>query len=481
MGRSVLQEISQKLANREVSPVELMQGYLNRIEAHDSKLNAFIEIDTEHLLHLAGESEARISSGKALSPYDGIPVGIKDNMVIRGARTGCGSKILENFISPYNATVIEKITALGMIPSGRLNMDEFAMGSSTENSAYKTTRNPHDLERAPGGSSGGSAAAVAAGLMPVSLGSDTGGSIRQPAAFTGITGLKPTYGTVSRFGLVAFASSLDQIGPFSRFSADNKIIYDIIKGYDPRDATSLPPDQIKPVTFDLKKLKIGVPWSLFEDASEEVKQSFKKTIDFIKNEVATDGEIIDIDLPHQKYGIPVYYLTATSEASANLARFDGVRYGARADGIKNLLELYEKTRTEGFGAEVKRRILLGTFALSSGYYDAFYGKAQKTRTLIKQDYINAFGKVDLIAMPTAPSVPFKLGEKTSDPVEMYLSDVLTVGASLAGVPSISVPGPFDKLPVGVQLQGPYFSEDTLFNLSEKIEEAFPAPEPVLQG
>ena len=479
MASSILKDLSNKLQKKEISPVELLNGYLKQIDKYDSKINAFIEIDREQALDGARESEKRIQAGKSLSPYDGIPVGVKDNIVVKGRRSTCASKILEGFISPYSATVIEKLTANGMIPMGRLNMDEFAMGSSTENSAFKITRNPYDLERAPGGSSGGSAAAIAADYLPITLGSDTGGSIRQPAAFTGIVGMKPTYGTVSRYGLIAFASSLDQIGPFSKYATDNEIIYDMMKGLDPNDSTSVPESMYKIPSYDLKSLKIGVPRNLLENLSPEVKKSFDQVIDFLSKEVITNGKIVDVDLPHQKYGIAVYYLTATSEASANLARFDGVRYGNRAKDVKDLNELYEMSRTHGFGPEVKRRILLGTYALSSGYYDAFYGKAQRTRTLIRQDYLNAFENMDVILMPTAPSVPFKIGEKTSNPVEMYLSDVLTVGASLAGIPAISVPGPFEKLPIGIQIQGQYFSENLLFDLSKKIQEAFPSPLPAL--
>jgi len=479
MASSVLKDLGKKLQKKEISPVELLQGYLKQIDKYDNKINAFIEIDRDQALQAAEESAKRIQSGKSLSEYDGIPVGIKDNIVIQGRRSTCASKILEGFISPYSATVIEKLTAQGMIPMGRLNMDEFAMGSSTENSVYKTTRNPYDLERAPGGSSGGSASAVAADYLPVTLGSDTGGSIRQPAAFTGIVGLKPTYGTVSRYGLIAFASSLDQIGPFTKYVSDNEIIYNIIKGIDPRDSTSLPESMYNVRSYDLKSLKIGVPRSLIESVSPEVKKSFDQVLDFLGKEVLTKGKIVDVDLPHQKYGIAVYYLTATSEASANLARFDGIRYGNRASGGKDLNDIYEMSRTQGFGSEVKRRILLGTYALSSGYYDAFYGKAQRTRALIQQDYIKAFEDMDVILMPTAPSVPFKIGEKTSNPIEMYLSDVLTVGASLAGIPSISVPGPFEKLPVGIQIQGHFFSENILFELGQKIQQAFPSPLPPL--
>ncbi|MES0489063.1 MAG: Asp-tRNA(Asn)/Glu-tRNA(Gln) amidotransferase subunit GatA [Leptospirales bacterium] len=476
MSKSLLKDISKKLQSKEISPVELLNSYLAKIDKHDAQIGAFVGLERELALDAAKKAENRINSGASLSEYDGIPVGIKDNIVKKGMHSSCSSKILEGYKSPYSATVIEKLEAKGFIPLGRLNMDEFAMGSSTENSAYKVTKNPFDLERAPGGSSGGSAAAVAADLVPVALGSDTGGSIRQPASFTGITGLKPTYGTVSRYGLIAFASSLDQIGPLSRYATDSQIVYDAIKGHDPKDSTSMTNDSYKVEKTDLSKIKIGVPWKMIENVSPEVKESFQKTVDFIQSEVS-NTEIQEIDLPYHKYAIAVYYLTATSEASANLARFDGVRYGNRAKDVKDLADLYEQTRTQGFGDEVKRRILLGTYALSSGYYDAFYGKAQKTRRLIRDDYVNAFQKVDLILMPTTPSVPFKIGEKTSNPIEMYLSDELTVGASLAGISALSVPTPFSNLPIGIQLQGNYFSENLLFEVAHKIQEKFPTTYP----
>lgn len=479
MSSSILKELSQKLQNKETTPVELLQSYLDRIDQHEEKIGAFVELDREAALAEAKAATERIASGNALSEYDGIPIGIKDNIVIKGRASSCASKILEGFVSPYTATAIERLQAKGFIPVGRLNMDEFAMGSSTENSAYKVTKNPHDLERTPGGSSGGSAAAVAAGFFPVTLGSDTGGSIRQPAAFNGVFGLKPTYGTVPRYGLVAFGSSLDQIGPLSRHAQDSRIIYEIIKGHDPHDSSSVPAELYRKKSYDLKKLKIGIPRDLISELSDEVRDSFEKTVEFLKNSVATEGEVVDVSLPNQKYGVPVYYLTATSEASANLARFDGVRYGNRTKEASNLNDLYEKTRTDGFGSEVKRRILLGTYALSSGYYDAFYGKAQKTRRLIRDDYVKAFESVDLIVMPVATTPAFKIGEKTSDPVEMYRADLLTVGASLAGIPASSVPGPCEGLPIGIQLQGDFFSEELLFDVAAKIEEEFPAPEPKL--
>lgn len=461
--------------SKKVSPVELTNEYLQKIQKFDGILNCFLQTESEQALQKAEESAKRISAGKPLSPYDGVLIGIKDNIVHKGRTTQCASRILESYISPYSATVIEKLNAKGFIPMGRLNMDEFAMGSSTENSAFQITKNPYDIARAPGGSSGGSASAVAAQLVPVALGSDTGGSIRQPAAFCGTVGLKPTYGTVSRFGLVAFASSLDQIGPLSRTVSDTEIIYNIIKGHDSHDSTSVPEKDYKSHSFSLASLRVGYPADLADGCDDEVKKSFHLVLEFLKKHVA---EVKEVKLPHQKYGIPVYYLTATSEASANLARFDGVRYGRRAKA-DTLQELYENSRTEGFGAEVKRRILLGTYALSSGYYDAFYGKSQKVRALIRQDYMDAFKTTDAILMPATPSVAFKIGEKTSDPVQMYLSDVLTVGASLAGIPALSVPGPSAGLPIGMQLQGNYFSEDLLFTLGKLIEKEFPQKEPGL--
>lgn len=472
----MLSELSAGLSAKKISPVELLSDALGKIEKHDAKIKAFLAVEKDQALEAAKKSAERLQQGKALSPYDGIPIGIKDNIVTQGRVTQCASKILDGFISPYSATVIEKLQALGFVTIGRLNMDEFAMGSSTENSAFQITRNPFDTERAPGGSSGGSAAAVAAGFLPVTLGSDTGGSIRQPAAFCGLAGLKPTYGTVSRYGLVAFASSLDQIGPLAHTVEDVEIIHNAIKGFDPKDSTTMPESAYKKWSLSLGDIRLGVDEKMLEGLSAEVRASFDKTLNFLKSKVKS---VSQVSLPNQKYGIPVYYLVATSEASANLSRFDGVRFGHRAKDAKNLAELYEKSRTEGFGPEVKRRILLGTYSLSSGYYDAFYGKAQAVRALIQKDYNEAFGVVDAILMPATPSPAFKIGEKTSDPVQMYLSDVLTVGASLAGIPALSVPGPADGLPIGMQLQGPNFSEDMLFALGKAVEAEFPQKRAVL--
>lgn len=468
----MLKELSQKLQKKEISAVEILQDYLAKIKEHDTKIGAFLELEEEFALQEAKLAQERWEKNKNLSEFDGIPIGIKDNIVTKGRKTTCASKILTGYISPFSATVIEKLQARGFVTMGRLNMDEFAMGSSTENSAFQITRNPHDLSRSPGGSSGGSAAAVSAGFLPAALGSDTGGSIRQPAAFCGIVGLKPTYGTVSRYGLVAFASSLDQIGPLTASVGDCEILYEIIKGYDQKDSTTVPWEKYQYFSKNVEDLKIGYDETLLDGCEETVKQSFLKTLEYLKKDVLTRGDIRAVKLPHQKYGIAVYYLTATSEASANLARFDGVRYGFRAKA-ENMRDLYEKSRTEGFGTEVKRRILLGTFALSSGYYDAYYAQAQKVRALIRQDYLNAFKEVDVLILPTSPTVAFRIGEKVQDPLQMYLSDIFTVGASLAGIPALSVPGPTDSLPVGIQLQGPYFSESILFSVAKKIEEAFP--------
>ncbi len=472
----MLSELSHDLTAKKITPVELLNSSLQAIDKHDSKIQAFLSVERKEAMAAAEKSGERIAQGRALSPFDGVPIGIKDNIVTEGRITQCASKILDGFVSPYSATVIERLHALGFVTLGRLNMDEFAMGSSTENSAFQVTKNPFDLERAPGGSSGGSAAAVAVGFLPVALGSDTGGSIRQPAAFCGLAGLKPTYGTVSRYGLVAFASSLDQIGPLAHTVGDVEIIHNAIKGHDAKDSTTVPNEAYLKWDGKIETLRIGFDTALLEGLSSEVRASFEKTLDFLKTRVKS---VEAVSLPNQRYGIPVYYLVATSEASANLARFDGVRYGHRTRDAKNLNELYELSRTEGFGAEVKRRILLGTYALSSGYYDAFYGKAQAVRSLIQKDYNNAFQKVDAILMPATPSPAFKIGEKTKDPVQMYLSDALTVGASLAGIPALSVPGPSDGLPIGMQLQGRNFSEDMLFALGKLVEKEFPQKRAVL--
>ncbi len=435
-------------------------------------LNAFLTIDKEYALRRAQELENSIVQGKLY----GLPIAVKDNICTNWTQTSCASRILANYRPQYNATVIEKLLAEGVIVIGKTNMDEFAMGSSNENSAFGIVRNPWDLERVPGGSSGGSAAAVAAGIVDVALGSDTGGSIRQPASFCGVFGIKPTYGRVSRYGLVAFGSSLDQIGVFGRTTRNVAEVLEVISGRDERDATSanVPvPEYTKHLDDDIKGVKIGFPHSLFgEGLDAEVKSLVEQAIE---NFASIGAEVVEIDLPLLKYGIAVYYIIATAEASSNLARYDGVRYGFRAEDAHELRQMYYRTREEGFGAEVKRRIMLGTYVLSSGYYDAYYAKAQKVRTLLKNDFQSAFQKCDVIIMPTSPTVAFRIGEKTDDPLAMYLSDVYTVTANLASIPAISVPCGLSKegLPVGMQILGNYWSESLLLNLSNAYEQSFP--------
>jgi len=435
-------------------------------------LNAFLTIDKEYALRRAQELENSIVQGKLY----GLPIAVKDNICTNWTQTSCASRILANYRPQYNATVIEKLLAEGVIVIGKTNMDEFAMGSSNENSAFGIVRNPWDLERVPGGSSGGSAAAVAAGIVDVALGSDTGGSIRQPASFCGVFGIKPTYGRVSRYGLVAFGSSLDQIGVFGRTTRNVAEVLEVISGRDERDATSanVPvPEYTKHLDDDIKGVKIGFPHSLFgEGLDAEVKSLVEQAIE---NFASIGAEVVEIDLPLLKYGIAVYYIIATAEASSNLARYDGVRYGFRAEDAHELRQMYYRTREEGFGAEVKRRIMLGTYVLSSGYYDAYYAKAQKVRTLLKNDFQSAFQKCDVIIMPTSPTVAFRIGEKTDDPLAMYLSDVYTVTANLVSIPAISVPCGLSKegLPVGMQILGNYWSESLLLNLSNAYEQSFP--------
>ena len=467
--------------------VELCQSYLDRIKSVDGKVKAFLKIDEADIMARAGESDKRRAAGKPLSPYDGIPVGIKDCIVTQGQTCSCASKILEPVVSPYDSTVVARLKAKGFIPAGRLNMDEFAMGSSCENSAFQKTANPWDLNCVPGGSSGGSAASVAASEVPVSLGSDTGGSIRQPAAFCGIVGLKPTYGRVSRYGLVAFASSLDQIGPMAHDVLDAAIIFDSIGGHDPKDSTSLPApcqgfaDAVRAAGNEtLKGLKIGLPKEYFngEGLTPSVKQAIDKAVETVKN---LGAETVEVSLPHAKYAIATYYIIATAEASANLARFDGIRYGARAES-PDLIQTYFKSRGKGFGDEVKRRILLGTYVLSSGYYDAYYLRAQKVRTLIRQDFENAGTKCDVILTPVTPTTAFKFGEK-SDPLQMYMADIFTIALNLSGNCGISVPAgicPETGLPVGVQFIAPAMQEEKLlkvariFELNRPTREFFPS-------
>jgi aspartyl-tRNA(Asn)/glutamyl-tRNA(Gln) amidotransferase subunit A len=420
----------------------------------------------------AAEADARIARGERRSALEGIPVAIKDNMVQAGEPTTCASRILAGFVSPYDATAVTKLRRAGAVIIGRTNLDEFAMGSSTENSAYGPSRNPWDLARTPGGSSGGSAAAVAAGVVPLALGSDTGGSIRQPAACTGIAGMKPTYGRVSRYGLVAFASSLDQIGTFTRSAADSAIALEILCGHDPHDSTSLPepvPQYTQRLSGEISGLVIGLPreYLVEEGVDPAVLQCLREAVAELERCGAKTREV---SLPHTKYAIATYYLIATAEASSNLARYDGVRYGHRAANAKDLGDMYRRTRSEGFGAEVKRRILLGTYVLSAGYYDAYYRKAQQVRTLLRHDFEQAFVGCDVIATPTAPEVAFRLGEKASDPLRMYLSDVYTVSANLAGIPGLSVPCGFAHgLPVGLQLLGKPLDETTLLRTADSYQ------------
>ncbi len=463
-------ELLKLIREKEIKPSEVVESFLRRFEETEEKVKAFITPLYEKALKEAKELDRREASGRLF----GLPIAIKDNIVIKGERTTCGSKILENFVSPYDATVIERLRREGALFVGKTNLDEFAMGSSTEHSAFFPTRNPWDRERVPGGSSGGSAATVALLSSPLSLGSDTGGSIRQPASFCGVIGIKPTYGRVSRYGLVAFASSLDQIGAFGRRTEDIALLLEIISGHDPRDSTSAKvpvPSFTEEMKRDIKGLRVGLPKEFFEfEVQKEVKEVFEK---FVKELGGLGCDVVEVSLPHVKYAIPAYYIIAPSEASSNLARYDGVRYGYRTKDYNNLLEMYSKTRDEGFGPEVKRRIMLGTFALSAGYYDAYYLKAQKVRRLIYEDFMNAFKEVDLIASPTTPTLPFKLGERLDDPIKMYLSDVLTVPVNLAGLPGISVPiGWVNDLPVGGQLIGKPWDEATLLRVSYAWEQVF---------
>jgi aspartyl-tRNA(Asn)/glutamyl-tRNA(Gln) amidotransferase subunit A len=472
-----IRELHKQLISKERSAVEITQQALDRIQALEPKLHSFLCVTAEQALEQARQVDAKIAAGEEIGLLAGIPIGIKDNMCTKGIHTTCASKILENFVPPYESTVTQKLKEAGAVMVGKTNLDEFAMGSSTENSAYQVTANPWDVSRVPGGSSGGSAAAVAAGECAVALGSDTGGSIRQPASFCGVVGLKPTYGLVSRYGLVAFASSLDQIGPFGRTVEDAAILLNAIAGYDPNDATSLKvqiPNYLKALQPDLQprgRIKIGVIKETFgEGLDGVVEQAVTKAIDQLQN---LGAEIHVVSCPRFRYGLPTYYIIAPSEASANLARYDGVKYGMRVPDAENLLDMYKKTRAAGFGAEVKRRIMLGTYALSAGYYDAYYLKAQKVRTLIKQDFEDAFKQVDILVCPTAPTTAFKAGEKTEDPLSMYLGDLMTIPVNMAGLPGLSIPCGFDDngLPIGMQLIGKVLREDQLFQVAYAYEQS----------
>ena len=473
LNQLTVSELAAKLARREVSAREITQSCLNQIARVDGKIHAFLSHDAGDALAQADAADKELSGG-VKKPLLGIPIAVKDVLAVKNQPLNCGSKSLGQFISPYDATAVEKLKAAGAIVFGRLNMDEFAMGSSTENSAFGTTKNPWDTARSPGGSSGGSAAAVAADECIASLGSDTGGSIRQPAALCGCVGLKPTYGRISRYGLVAFASSLDQIGPFTKDVRDAATLLGVLSGADPRDATSVPvpvPDYAAALDGNIKGLKLGLPREyMIGGLDPEVKAAVDAAV---KQYEKLGAEVVEISLPHTDYAVATYYILATAEASANLARFDGIRYGARIDG-SDPIELYAKTRGAGFGPEVKRRIILGTYVLSSGYYDAYYLRAQKVRTLIRNDFLKEFETVDAIVTPTTPTAAFKIGEKSDDPLQMYLSDIFTISCNLAGICGVSVPCGFTrspKLPIGLQLLGPPFGEARLLKLAQAYEQA----------
>jgi aspartyl-tRNA(Asn)/glutamyl-tRNA(Gln) amidotransferase subunit A len=466
-----IHEAHELLKNKKISSVELTKAHLERVRQAEPKVKAFVTVTEKLALEQAQQADKAIAAGKA-GPLTGIPLAIKDVICTKGVRTTCSSKMLENFVPPYSATVVEKLNAAGAVMVGKANMDEFAMGSSTENSALFVTHNPWDLDRVPGGSSGGSAVAVAAGEACGALGSDTGGSIRQPAGFCSVVGLKPTYGRVSRYGLVAFASSLDQIGPLTQDVTDCALIMNAISGHDKRDSTSVPepvPDYTKSLKNDLKGMRLGVPKEYYVEGMQPgVADLMKKALKKLEELGAT---LQEVSLPHTPYSLAVYYIIAPSEASANLARYDGVKYGFSYNG-DTMWDSMEKTRQHGFGPEVKRRIMLGTYALSAGYYDAWYVKAQKVRTLIRREFDAAFEKYDALITPTSPTVPFKIGEKTDDPLAMYLSDVCTLPINIAGVPAISIPAGFvDGLPVGMQIIGKHFSEETLLRVAYAYEQA----------
>ncbi len=472
LNKLTIAEASTLLRKGEITALQLARDCLDRIQAIEPKLNAFITVCEKEALEQAHAADRRLKSNEAPA-LCGIPLGIKDIYATRGVRTTCASRILGNFVPPFDATVVERLRAAGAVFVGKTNLDEFAMGSSTENSAFGATLNPHDTERVAGGSSGGSAAAVAANECLGSLGTDTGGSIREPASFCGVVGMKPTYSRVSRYGVIAYASSLDQVGPFAKSVRDAAIILRTLAGKDPRDSTCSAravPDYERALTGDVKGLRIGVPKEYFvEGMQPEVEKSVRAAIKIYES---LGAKAVDVSMPHTGYAIAAYYLVATAEASANLARYDGIRYGLRIDA-EDHIDLYNLTRAEGFGAEVKRRIMLGTFALSAGYYDAYYLKSQKVRTLIRRDFERAFEKCDLIVTPVAPTTAFKLGEKMNDPLTMYLSDIFTISVNLAGLPGMSIPCGYDEknLPIGMQLIGPPFSEETIFRAGDAFERA----------
>ncbi len=467
-------KLAEKLRRKEISACEVIDDLMPRLEARNRDLQAYTTICAEEARKTAREIDDRRARGEDLPPWAGLPIGVKDVLCTKGIRTTCSSKMLENFIPPYDATVVRKLKENGFIVTGKTNMDEFAMGSSTENSAFFTTRNPVDPERVPGGSSGGSAAAAAAGIPALTLGSDTGGSIRQPAALCGCVGLKPTYGRVSRYGLIAFASSLDQVGPFAQTVEDAAMLLGVISGHDPMDGTSIPgpvPDYLSALKGDIRGARIGIPkGSLGEGLDAGVRSEIEKGLKTLES---LGCEMIEVEMPHSDYGIAVYYFICTAEASSNLARYDGVVFGHRTAEAGDIVDMAAKTRAEGFGAEVKRRIMLGTYVLSAGFYDAYYLKAQRVRTLIKQDFEKAFEKCDLVVTPTSPTTAFKIGEKSADPLAMYLSDVYTTTVNLAGIAGISIPCGKDSqgLPVGIQMICPALGEEKLLRAAHQFQEA----------
>lgn len=467
-------EIKDGIKNKSFTCVDVVTALFQRIKAVEPKVDAFLTLCEENALEQAKAVDEKVAKGETLGKFGGIPIAIKDNICTDGIKTSCASKMLYDFIPPYDATVIKKLKEQDAIIIGKTNLDEFAMGSSTENSAFKATKNPWDLERVPGGSSGGSAAVVSSGMAPVSLGSDTGGSIRQPAAFCGVVGIKPTYGLVSRFGLIAFGSSLDQIGPFARNVEDCALTLEVIQGMDSLDSTSFrgqyKEDYLSTLKDGVKGMKIGVPKEFFQSGLDsEIADSIRKAIETFK---ALGAEVSEMSLPVTEEGLSAYYVISSAEASSNLARFDGIRYGYRPEEFGGVDELMEKTRTEAFGKEVKRRIMLGTYVLSSGYYDAYYTRAQKLRRMIKGQFKDAFKKYDLILSPTSPVLPFKVGEKSSNPLEMYLADIYTININLAELPGLSMPCGFSKsgLPIGLQILGPHFGEEKIFKAAYALEQ-----------
>ena len=471
LNQLTIHELQEKIKNGETSALKITESVFQRIDVVEERVHSYIRLLKEEAMIAAANADKNIKKGE-IKPLTGIPIALKDIVCTKGITTTCGSQILNNFVPPYDATVVEKLRDAGAVFVGKANMDEFAMGSSTENSHFGPTRNPWDLARIPGGSSGGSATAVAADECIASIGSDTGGSIRQPAALCGVVGMKPTYGRVSRFGLIAFASSLDQIGPFTKDVEDCAIMMNVLAGFDPKESTSVQaevPDYRQFTDQDIKGWKVGIPKEYFiEGIDPEVSAAIQKAIGVIEK---CGGKVVEISLPHTQYCLAVYYIIAPAEASSNLARYDGVKYGLRVSESRELLDMYKKTRMQGFGAEVKRRIMIGTYALSAGYYDAYYGKASQVRALIKRDFEEAWKKCDVILTPTTPTPAFKIGEKTDDPLQMYLSDIFTISTNLAGIPGISVPCGFTEggLPIGVQFLAGHFEEGKLIQIASAYE------------